>query len=180
MAHLACVGSHAINGVAALHTELLKQTVLRDFFDVAPEKFSNVTNGVTPRRWMVLSNPELSALITSTHRRALDRAIWKTSSQRIEPLADDRRLPARVARRQSRQQERPGRLHQGAHRHRRGSASLFDIQVKRLHEYKRQHLNVLYLDHPLQPAQARPRTRESRRAPSSSAARPRPATAWRS
>ena len=64
MAHLACVGSHAINGVAALHTELLKQTVLRDFYRVAPEKFVNVTNGVTPRRWIVLSNPELSALIT--------------------------------------------------------------------------------------------------------------------
>ena len=65
MAHLASVGSHAINGVAALHTELLKQTVLRDFYAVAPEKFLNVTNGVTPRRWIVLSNPKLAALITS-------------------------------------------------------------------------------------------------------------------
>ena len=65
MAHLACVGSHAINGVAALHSELLKQTVLRDFYAVSPDKFFNVTNGVTPRRWMVLSNPKLSALITS-------------------------------------------------------------------------------------------------------------------
>ena len=65
MAHLASVGSHAINGVAALHTELLKQTVLRDFYAVMPEKFLNVTNGVTPRRWIVLSNPKLSALITS-------------------------------------------------------------------------------------------------------------------
>ena len=65
MAHLACVGSHAINGVAALHSELLKQTVLRDFHAVSPDKFFNVTNGVTPRRWMVLSNPKLSALITS-------------------------------------------------------------------------------------------------------------------
>ena len=64
MAHLARVGSHAINGVAALHTELLKQTVLRDFHAVAPGKFLNITNGVTPRRWLVLSNPKLSALIT--------------------------------------------------------------------------------------------------------------------
>ena len=71
MAHLACIGSHAINGVAALHTELLKQTVLSDFYRVAPEKFVNVTNGVTPRRWIVLSNPELSALITRTYRRAV-------------------------------------------------------------------------------------------------------------
>ena len=64
MAHLASVGSHAINGVAALHSDLLKQTVLRDFFELEPEKFLNVTNGVTPRRWMVLSNPRLAALIT--------------------------------------------------------------------------------------------------------------------
>src|SRR4029453_388668 len=65
MAHLASVGSPAINGVAALHTELLKQTVLRDFYAVAPEKFLNVTNGVTPRRWIALSNPKLAALISS-------------------------------------------------------------------------------------------------------------------
>src|SRR3982751_5203485 len=64
MAHLASVGSHAINGVAALHTELLKQTVLSDFYRVAPEKFFNVTNGVTPHRWIPLSNPNRSALIT--------------------------------------------------------------------------------------------------------------------
>ncbi len=64
MAHLACVGSHAVNGVAELHTELLKQTVLRDFYEMMPEKFSNKTNGVTPRRFMVLSNPGLSRLIT--------------------------------------------------------------------------------------------------------------------
>jgi len=64
MAHLACVGSHAINGVAALHSELLKQTVLKDFYELWPEKFSNKTNGVTPRRWMFLSNPRLTRLIT--------------------------------------------------------------------------------------------------------------------
>src|SRR5262249_20605873 len=64
MAHLASVGSHAINGVAALHTELLKRTVLSDFYRIAPEKFLNVTNGVTPRRWLALSNPKLSALIS--------------------------------------------------------------------------------------------------------------------
>ena len=88
MAHLASVGSHAINGVAALHTELLKQTVLRDFYAVAPEKFLNVTNGVTPRRWIVLSNPKLSALITS---KIGDRWIsdLEEELERIEPLADD-------------------------------------------------------------------------------------------
>ena len=89
MAHLASVGSHAINGVAALHTELLKQTVLRDFYAVAPEKFLNVTNGVTPRRWIVLSNPKLSALITS---KIGDRWIadLEDELERIEPFAVDR------------------------------------------------------------------------------------------
>src|SRR5262245_12037999 len=66
MANLACVGSHAVNGVAALHTDLLKRDVLRDFFDLWPEKFSNKTNGVTPRRFLVLSNPQLTRLITDT------------------------------------------------------------------------------------------------------------------
>ncbi len=66
MAHLAGVGSHAINGVAALHSELLKETVMRDMYDFAPEKFLNVTNGVTQRRWVVLSNPGMTQLITDT------------------------------------------------------------------------------------------------------------------
>ena len=88
MAHLAAVGSHAINGVAALHSALLKQTVLRDFHTVAPEKFFNVTNGVTPRRWLALSNPRLSALIT---RHIGDRwpADLERELARIEPLAAD-------------------------------------------------------------------------------------------
>ena len=88
MAHLASVGSHAINGVAALHTELLKKTVLRDFHTVAPEKFLNVTNGVTPRRWLVLSNPKLSALIT---RHIGERWIsdLEDGLKEIEPLAAD-------------------------------------------------------------------------------------------
>ncbi|HSP94995.1 MAG TPA: glycogen/starch/alpha-glucan phosphorylase [Thermoanaerobaculia bacterium] len=144
MAHLASVGNHAINGVAALHTELLKQTVLRDFYAVAPEKFLNVTNGVTPRRWLVLSNPKLSALITS---RIGDRWISDLEGEleRIGPYGVDldfqrewqdvkagnkRALAALI-------QERTGVLVD--------PQSLFDIQVKRLHEYKRQLLNVLHV-----------------------------------
>ena len=101
MAHLASVGSHAINGVAALHSALLEQTVLRDMHTVAPGRFLNVTNGVTPRRWIVLSNPELSALITS---RIGDRWIADLEGQiaRLEPFAADaefqrawRAVPAR-------------------------------------------------------------------------------------
>ena len=144
MAHLAVVGSHAVNGVAALHTSLLKETVLRDFYAVMPEKFVNVTNGVTPRRWLVLSNPALSALIT---KRIGSRWIsdLEHELQRIEPLADDAgfREEWRAIKADNKRQlasfikARTGITVD--------PQSLFDIQVKRLHEYKRQHLNVLYL-----------------------------------
>src|SRR6478735_2877826 len=86
MAHLASVGSHAINGVAALHTELMKQTVLSDFYRVAPEKFFNVTSGVTPRRWIALSNPDLSALITRKIGARWLAALEK-ELEHLEPLA---------------------------------------------------------------------------------------------
>jgi starch phosphorylase len=144
MAHLACVGSHAINGVAALHTKLLERTVLADFRRVMPERFLNVTNGVTPRRFLALANPSLSALITRTIG---DR--WPSNLEeelaRLEPFSGDpsfrdawravklgnkRRLAKLV-------KERAGVLVD--------PESLFDVQVKRLHEYKRQHLNALYL-----------------------------------
>jgi starch phosphorylase len=143
MAHVACVGSHAINGVAELHTELLKQTVLRDFYEMMPEKFSNKTNGVTPRRFMVLSNPGLSRLITQkigdTWVKHLDEL------KQLENYADDSGF---------REAWRTVKLDNKKHlarliRERTGvevdPASLFDIQVKRLHEYKRQHLNVLHI-----------------------------------
>ena len=144
MAHLASVGSHAINGVAALHTELLKQTVLSDFYRVAPQKFFNVTNGVTPRRWLALCNPKLSALI-SQHVGEGWVANLEYELERLEPLAADgdfRRDWQAVKAANKRAladviKERTG-IMVDPH-------SLFDIQVKRLHEYKRQHLNVLYL-----------------------------------
>jgi starch phosphorylase len=143
MAHLASVGSHAINGVAALHTELLKQTVLKDFYAVAPEKFLNVTNGVTPRRWIVLSNPKLSSLISS---KIGDRWIsdLEEELERIEPWAAD--LGFRREWQEVKAENK--RALAGFIKERTGidvnPQSLFDIQVKRLHEYKRQHLNVLY------------------------------------
>src|ERR1035441_2403152 len=87
MAHLASLGSHAINGVAALHTELLKTNVLSDFYALTPEKFSNKTNGVTPRRWMVLSNPELAQLLTARLGSGWVRDMERL--RRLEPLIDD-------------------------------------------------------------------------------------------
>ena len=143
MAHLAAVGSHRINGVAALHTELLKNGVLRDFFELWPERFVNITNGVTPRRWMVLANPGLTSLITE---RIGDR--WPSRMEEelrlLEPHADDPEF-----RRQWREVKRRNKAALAAViRERTGVAvdpdSLFDVQVKRIHEYKRQHLNALH------------------------------------
>ena len=144
MAHLATVGSHAVNGVAALHTELLKETVLRDFHEIAPEKFHNITNGVTPRRWMALSNPGLAELITGAIG---DEWICRLESEigRLEPLAADAGFRERWRAVKQANKERLA----GLIRERTGVAvpaeSLFDIQVKRIHEYKRQHLNLLHV-----------------------------------
>ena len=144
MAHLASVGSHAINGVAALHTELLKETVLRDFHAAFPDRIVNVTNGVTPRRWIALANPELSALISD---RIGDRWLWNLEEEliRLEPFAADAAFQAAWRTIKAANKRRLADVI----RQRTGievdPQSLFDIQVKRLHEYKRQHLNVLYL-----------------------------------
>jgi len=143
MANLACIGSHAINGVAALHTELLKKDVLRDFYELSPEKFSNKTNGVTPRRFMVLSNPGLSQLITE---KIGDNWISHLDELRkLEPFADDK---AFISKWQQVKLENK-RILAGIIKERTGILvnpdSLFGIQVKRFHEYKRQHLNVLHI-----------------------------------
>jgi starch phosphorylase len=144
MAHLAAVGSHAINGVAKLHSDLLKQTVLRDFYDLDARKFHNVTNGVTPRRWVALSNPRLSALITGKIGDSWIRHM-EGDLRRLEAWADDAELHN-----QWRQVKRGTKADLARLIKQRTDIevdpdSLFDIQVKRLHEYKRQHLNVLHI-----------------------------------
>jgi glycogen phosphorylase len=143
MAHLACVGSHAVNGVAALHTALLKDTVLRDFYELSPEKFTNKTNGITPRRWLVLSNPGLSQLISSKIGDSWIKNLDEL--RRLEEFADDKEF---------RDEWRAVKLDNKrrlVERIRKATgavidpATLFDIQAKRIHEYKRQHLNVLHI-----------------------------------
>jgi starch phosphorylase len=143
MAHLATVGSHAVNGVAQLHSELLKETVLRDFAELWPEKFCNVTNGVTPRRFVTLNNPGLTQLITS-----------RIGDGWLEDLNELRQLEQFVNDTQFQQQWRDVKL---ANKHRLAALiknrtgitvspdSLFDVQVKRIHEYKRQHLAALHI-----------------------------------
>jgi glycogen phosphorylase len=143
MAHLACVGSHAINGVAALHSELLKTDVLKDFHELWPEKFQNKTNGVTPRRWMVLGNPKLALLITSAIGDGWITDLRELS--RLEPLASDVgfRMAWQAIKQGNKQDFAKLALEQT------GVAidpdSLYDVQVKRIHEYKRQHLNILHV-----------------------------------
>ena len=109
MAHLAALGSHAINGVAELHTELLKSHVLRDFYELTPEKFSNKTNGVTPRRWMVLSNPRLAQLLTARLGPGWVSDLDKL--RRLEPMIEDPELARGMAGHQAAQQAAAGRLY---------------------------------------------------------------------
>ncbi|MBX7105276.1 MAG: glycogen/starch/alpha-glucan phosphorylase [Gemmataceae bacterium] len=143
MAHLATVGSHTVNGVAELHSRLLREQVLHDFAELEPGKFRNVTNGVTPRRFVALANPHLSGLIT---KAIGDKWIGDLDDlRRLETFAEDAgfRKEWRAARRAAKN----GLIAMG--KERAGVAtdpdSLFDVQAKRFHEYKRQHLNILHV-----------------------------------
>jgi len=145
MAHLAIVGSKRVNGVAALHTRLLRETVFPEFDTMFPGKFINVTNGVTQRRWLLQCNPGLSALITEAIGDAWTTDL--TALTALEPLAED------VAFRDSFMAVKHGNKARLAE-HLEGltgvaadPASLFDVQVKRIHEYKRQLLNVMHVIH---------------------------------
>ncbi len=143
MAYLATVGSHSVNGVAELHSELLKSSVLRDFHDLWPERFCNMTNGVTPRRFLALSNPGLRQLITRTIGER-----WVTrldDLKKLETHADDAGF--RKAWREVKQVNKE-RLADYLHIKtgvNLDPAWMFDVQVKRIHEYKRQHLNMLHI-----------------------------------
>ena len=143
MAHLATVGSHAINGVAAMHSELVKTTILKDFYEMWPERFFNKTNGVTPRRFVALSNPGLRKLLDDTVGGE-----WLTNLDRLrelEPLASD---PVLQKRWREVKRTNKARLADYVHAHTGVTLDpdwMFDIQVKRIHEYKRQHLNALHI-----------------------------------
>jgi starch phosphorylase len=143
MAHLAVVGSKAINGVAELHTELLEKTTLHDYYEAFPERFSNKTNGVTPRRWLMLSNPELTGLINETIGTDWHKDLY--GLKLLEPFAKDSGFLDRWRKTQEASKSRLA-----AHIKKTMSidvdpTSMFDVQVKRLHEYKRQHLNALHI-----------------------------------
>jgi starch phosphorylase len=143
MANLACVGSKHINGVAELHTKLLKDELLRDFHDMWPNKFINVTNGVTPRRWLAVSNPEQSKLVTSKIGDSWIRNLDHLKN--LETFAEDAAFRAEWRKMRHDVKARLAQYILEDEGISVDPSSMFDTQVKRIHEYKRQHLNVLYI-----------------------------------
>jgi starch phosphorylase len=143
MAHLAIVGSHSVNGVAALHTEILKNEVFRDFHEMYPERFNNKTNGITQRRWLKQANQPLSSLIGEFLGEGWTTDLFEM--HKLRPLAES---PDFRARWQTVKQQNKRRLaayiltHNGIEVN---IDSMFDCQVKRFHEYKRQLLNLLHI-----------------------------------
>ena len=143
MAHLAIVGSSSVNGVAELHSEILKKQLFKDFFEIMPERFHNVTNGITPRRWLLKANPALARLVT----RELGDG-WVTDLSRLRRLEDRAGDPAFLDELAAIKLENKRALSNYVGRTlgvRLDPESLFDVQVKRLHEYKRQLLLALYI-----------------------------------
>jgi starch phosphorylase len=142
MAHLATVASHHVNGVAALHSRLLRQTVLRDFAELWPERFTNVTNGVTPRRFVALANPRLAELVTEAIGDGWLRDLERL--RELEPFAEDAAFQDRWRLAKRANKDELARWLRATHGLSCDPASLLDAQCKRIHEYKRQHLNVLH------------------------------------
>ena len=143
MAYLAVVGSHSVNGVAALHTELLKADLLKDFNEMWPDRFNNKTNGVTPRRWLLAANPLLADAITSRIGEG-----WITHLEQLEklvPHAEDPVFRNQVRGIKQGNKDQLAKYIEAANGVAVDRASIFDVQVKRLHEYKRQLLNVLHI-----------------------------------
>ncbi len=143
MAHLAIVGGHRVNGVSGIHTELMKDTIFRDFHGLYPERIVSITNGITPRRWLKQVNPRLAEAISARIGRG-----WTTTLEQLRelaPLADDRELQGQFREIKQANKKRLARLVEERLGVELDPSSLFDVQVKRIHEYKRQLLNLLHV-----------------------------------
>ncbi|MCU1308852.1 MAG: hypothetical protein JWN45_3547 [Acidobacteriaceae bacterium] len=145
MAQLAIIGSHAVNGVSELHTELLKNSLVPDFAQLWPERFSNKTNGVAPRRWLLKANPALSNLLTRTLG---DGWIMNLDHlKQLECYANDREFQLEFLSIKQRNKQKLTEVIQATTGVMVDSTSMFDVQIKRIHEYKRQLLNVMRIIH---------------------------------
>jgi len=145
MANLAIIGSHSTNGVAAIHTELIKKNLVPDFFQMWPDRFRNITNGVTPRRWIAKANPGLANLLFKSIG-----GDWVTNLaevKKIEPLAEDKKFRDEFREVKKANKERLGEFIKKSLDIAVDPQSLFDVQVKRIHLYKRQLLNALHIIH---------------------------------
>ena len=143
MANLAVVGSHNVNGVSALHSDILKETVFHDFYTEMPQKFTNVTNGIAHRRWLNQSNPELAALLTKLIGPGY--ILNAAELEKLMAYKDDKAVLQKLAAIKHGNKERLAAYIKQANGIVLDPDSIFDIQVKRMHEYKRQHLNALHI-----------------------------------
>ncbi|MDP1681516.1 MAG: glycogen/starch/alpha-glucan phosphorylase, partial [Burkholderiales bacterium] len=143
MAHLAIVGSHKVNGVAAIHTQLMKETIFADFHRLWPDQIVNMTNGITPRRWLNQANPGLSKLITSRIGKTWPKDLDQL--KRLNVLADDPDFRAEFAKVKRANKVRLAKMIKERLHIEVNPDALFEVQIKRIHEYKRQLLNVLHV-----------------------------------
>lgn len=143
MAHLCIVGSHAVNGVAAIHSDILKATIFKDFYEMDPSKFQNKTNGITPRRWLLLCNPGLSDLISD--KIGEEWTVHLEKLQELKRWSKDATFQRAVMKVKQENKLRLAALIERDTGVKINPASMFDVQVKRIHEYKRQLLNILHV-----------------------------------
>jgi starch phosphorylase len=143
MAHLAIVGSHTVNGVSRLHSKIIRERIFRDFDKLYPDRFRNVTNGITPRRWLLQANPGLAGLVTSVIGDGWIRDLDQL--RKLAPLAEDTEFRQAWRRVKTANKKRLARYIQRKVETTVDPASLFDVHIKRIHEYKRQLLNVLHV-----------------------------------
>ena len=143
MANMSVAGSHSVNGVSALHSEILKESVFKDFYSVTPDKFKNVTNGIAHRRWLCQSNPELTKLLTDLIG---DGFIYDGAElEKLRAFADDKEVLKKLEDIKFRNKQKLAKIVKEKNGIELDPNSIFDVQVKRLHEYKRQHLNAFHI-----------------------------------
>ena len=146
MANLCCISGFAINGVAAIHSEIVRTFTFKDFAELYPEKFQNKTNGVTPRRWLAFCNPQLSEVITE----AIGTDEWVTDTallEKLAPLAKDAELQKKWKDAKQERKALCAKLIEDSTGVKVSTDAMFDIQIKRIHEYKRQLPNIMGIIH---------------------------------